>query len=294
MTGGIGEVGTDAPIRLVVFDFDDTLYDWIGHFVPALEAMIGTAAPLLGIDADDLRLELKAVHKRYGNTEQPFALLETDSAHRLYGERTRDEQRQALAPAFTAFDRVRADTLRLYDDVVPAFERLRDDGVSLAGYSTAPSVNLAKRIKLLDIAGFFSRIYASPFTGKPFPGPRTSSESGLEIIEMDRPKPDPDAVERITLDFGVAHSEALFVGDSVASDIAPAIAGGARAALIRRADGSEKDWLPDLLQVSHRLAERREDAVGLSDDVLGRVPTLSSLDQLWDHFTFAPAVTAGS
>lgn len=282
--------GGAPPVRLVVVDFDDTLYDWIGHFVPALRAMIETAAPLLGISASDLRLQLKAVHEHYGNTEQPFALLETEAAHQLFGGRTREEQWQALAPAFEAFNQVRAHTLKLYDDVLPAFTRLCQEGIPLAGYSAAPSVNLAKRIKMLEIAGFFSRIYASPFVGKAFPGKRPALDDEVEIIEMSRPKPDPDAVARIARDFDVVPGDTLFVGDSIASDIEPAISEGARAALVQRAANSYRDWLPDLLQVSHRRAETRADSAGLTDQALSRVPTLSSLDQLWDHFTFTPPV----
>jgi phosphoglycolate phosphatase len=276
-----------SPSRLVVFDFDDTLYDWIGHFVPALEAMVRAAAPLLGVSTTALRLEMQAVHTRYGNTEQPFALLETESTERLLGDHTREEQRQVLSPAFEAFDRVRARKLRLYDDVIPTFNRLREERVPLAGYSTAPSVNLAKRIKMLGIADFFTRIYASPFTGKPYPGKRAGLD-GFEITEMPRPKPDPGAVERIARDFDVAPRDTLFVGDSIASDIAPAIVSGARAVLVQRPTASGRDWLPDLLQVSHRRAESRSDSADLSDAALSRVPRISSLTELWRHFTFAP------
>lgn len=280
--------GPTPPIRLVVLDFDDTLYDWIGHFVPALDAMIEAAAPILDTSTDDLRRQLKAVHEHYGNTEQPFALLETEAAHRLLGGLPRNAQRDALASAFDAFDKIRADTLRLYDDVVPALLRWRASGVGLAGYSAAPSVNLAKRIKMLELSPFFSRIYASSFSGKAYPGVRSSSEPGPEIIELTPPKPDPLAVGRIADDFGVQPVEALFVGDSVASDVAPAIIGGARAALIRRA-GQTGTWLPDLLTVSHRAAETRTDSAGIGDAELARVPTISDLSQLWEHFVFGAA-----
>lgn len=281
-----GDRAPAPPVRLVVMDFDDTLYDWIGHFVPALDAMVKAAAPLLQTSEDDLRRQLKAVHEHYGNTEQPFALLETESAHRLLGGLPRDEQRQELAPAFAAFDKVRKDTLRLYDDVVPALDRLRRAGIALAGYSAAPSVNLAKRVKMLDLSRYFSRIYASPFTGKAYPGVRTSAGPHPEIIELSRPKPDPEAVRRITGDFGMTPIDALFVGDSLASDIAPAVADGARAALIQRPTAPTGTWLPDLLKVSHRTAETRADSANLSDADLARIPTIRDLSQLWNHFVF--------
>ena len=139
---------------------------------------------------------------------------------------------------------------------------------------------------MLDLSRFFSRIYASRFTGKPFPGEPTRTTEGFEIIEMEKPKPDPDAIGRIARDFGLTPRDALFVGDSIASDIEPALLGGARAALLRRDTASYRDWLPDLLRVSHRRAETRADAA-LSDAELDQLPTLLNLHQLWDHFLFS-------
>lgn len=203
-----------SPSRLVVFDFDDTLYDWIGHFVPVLEAMVRAAAPLLGVSTTALRLEMQAVHTRYGNTEQPFALLETESTERLLGDHTREEQRQVLSPAFEAFDRVRARKLRLYDDVIPTFNRLREERVPLAGYSTAPSVNLAKRIKRP----------ASP-TSSPGSMPhrspgRTRKRAGLTVSNHRDAKAQARSRRRrahSARDFDVAPRDTLFVGDSIAS-----------------------------------------------------------------------------
>ncbi|MDR1441452.1 MAG: HAD family hydrolase [Bifidobacteriaceae bacterium] len=282
----------DRPvISLVVLDFDDTLYDWIGHFMPALDAMIEAAAPLLGAATADLRDQLKAVHERRGNTEHPFALLETASAQARFGHLPRAEQKEALASAFAAFDRVRAEKLKLYDDVDPALARLRSDGVAIVGYSAATSVNIAKRVKMLGLGGSFDRIYAAPYAGMPYPGHGSRTADDPAIIELARSKPDPHAVARITADMGVAPESTLFVGDSIASDIAPAVQGGAKAALIRRDSGSVSEWLPGLLDVSHRHAETRADSAGFSDEALSQTPTMLTLDRLWDHFSFGSPKT---
>ena len=275
-------------IKLIVMDFDDTLYDWIGHFMPALDAMIRAGAPLLGVTEDTLRKQLKVVHEYYGNTEQPFALLETTAAQQCLGSLPWEEQRHALASAFDAFDEIRAKKLKLYDDVQPALAKLRKEGIAIVGYSAAPSVNIAKRVKMLDLAHFFDRIYASPFVGKPFPGHRPPLDQTVPVIELHQPKPDPDAVQYITRDLGVISMHTLFVGDSLAADIAPAIAGGAQAALVRRETTSTDTLLPDLLKVSHRTAETRADSGALSDAELARVPVLGSLADLWSYFSFAP------
>lgn len=269
-------------ISLVVLDFDDTLYDWIGHFVPALEAMIKTAAPILDVGPETLRDELRKVHRRYQNTEHPFALLETVSVEARFGHLDRVGQRAALAPAFEAFDRVRAERLRLYDDAVIALDRLRAEGIPRVGYTAATSANIAKRIKLLGLEDAFACVYAAAFKGKPYPGSTRSGFREPSIIELPTPKPHPYAITRIITDFDVPLEEALFVGDSFTQDIEPALSSGARAAWVRRVDDSAQTWLPSLLEITHR-----ETAPGtVHGAALGGVPVVSELTQLWQHFDF--------
>lgn len=276
--------GAQPRVSLVVFDFDETLYDWIGHFVPALEAMTETAALILGVGVATLREELREVHRRYQNTEHPFALLETATAQARFGHLERAEQRDALAPAFEAFDRVRVDRLRLYDDAVVTMARLRKAGIPKVGFTAATSVNIAKRIKLLGLEDSFERVYAAPFTGQPYPGRSDPGTNRPGIVELSKPKPHPDAVVRIASDFGVPLGRALFVGDSFSHDIVPALECGAQVAWVRRGDdASVRAWLPSLLQVTHREADEPK---VLSQNA-GDVPIVGELTQLWEHFSFA-------
>lgn len=283
----LGIANTDLPIiHLLVVDFDDTLYDWIGHFVPALDAMMNAAAQILKIPVPTIQDELRAVHRYYGNTEQPFALLETASARALIGHLTRAEQREAMAPAFAAFDQVRAARLTPFDDVFPTLGALRDTGITIIGYSAATTVNIAKRIRLLGLAPLFDVIYASPHSGLPYPGALRSDRDALNVIELASTKPDPNIIPMIAAEHKVPPERMLFVGDSIASDIAPAVHGGAHAALVRRDADPLTTWLPDLLRVSHRKAESRADSLTLSDADLARVPVIRSLSELWKYFVF--------
>ena len=58
-------------------DFDNTLYDWVGFFVPAIFAMLAEAARILSVDLDTLVEQLRLVNTQYDDTEHPFALLDT-------------------------------------------------------------------------------------------------------------------------------------------------------------------------------------------------------------------------
>ena len=64
-------------IELLIVDLDNTLYDWIGFFVPAFYRMIDAAVEILKVDRETLLTDIQVVHQKYGNSEHPFALLET-------------------------------------------------------------------------------------------------------------------------------------------------------------------------------------------------------------------------
>src|SRR4051812_33441002 len=105
-------------VNLVILDMDNTLYDWVTYFAKAVEAMVVTASAVLNVDEERLRQELREVHVRYGNTEHPFALLETRTVEHRFPSATPAERYQLLVRAFEAFGAQRDQHLKLYPDVV--------------------------------------------------------------------------------------------------------------------------------------------------------------------------------
>ena len=93
-----------TPIRLLICDLDNTLYDWVTFFSRALYAMVDEATRLLAVPKERLLDELQEVHRRYHNTEQPFGLLETRSVRDAYLGLPRREIYRQLNDAFHAFN----------------------------------------------------------------------------------------------------------------------------------------------------------------------------------------------
>jgi FMN phosphatase YigB (HAD superfamily) len=112
--------------RVLVTDLDNTLYDWVTYFATAFSAMADAVYELTGIPKDRLFGEFKRVHRRYANSEQPFAVLELPSIRRHFGTSDRAELRELLDPALYAFNKMRKETLRLYDTVAALRYSLRD------------------------------------------------------------------------------------------------------------------------------------------------------------------------
>src|SRR5690348_8536444 len=113
-----------SPISLVIIDLDNTVYDWLTAFVPAFYAMVREAAPLIGIDEDELLDDLQVVHRKHGDSEHPFALLETRAVQRTFAQKSQEQVAQFLDPAFHAFNRMRKQNLRLYEGVHETLEKL--------------------------------------------------------------------------------------------------------------------------------------------------------------------------
>src|SRR4051812_35535164 len=115
----------DRPvISLVITDLDNTLYDWIAGFVPAFYEMVGVAAPLIGVAEEELLGDLQAVHRKHGDSEHPFSLLETASVQKMLRELSLEERAARLDPAFHAFNKARKKCLLLYPTVHQTLQRL--------------------------------------------------------------------------------------------------------------------------------------------------------------------------
>src|SRR2546423_13702641 len=112
-------------IRLLVTDLDNTLYDWVAYFVPAFYAMVETASTLLHVSMDELLLEMKEIHQQHRSSEHPFSLLEAPTVQRKLAQLSLDERKQYLNEAFHAFNRIRKQSLKLYDGVYETLESIR-------------------------------------------------------------------------------------------------------------------------------------------------------------------------
>lgn len=112
-------------IRLVITDLDNTLYDWYASFVPAFYAMVDEAVKIIGVDKEQLLDELKLVHVRYHNSEQPFAILETPSIEQRFPSATMLERKQLLDKAFRTFSKIRMRNLRLFPGVRQTLSQIR-------------------------------------------------------------------------------------------------------------------------------------------------------------------------
>jgi FMN phosphatase YigB (HAD superfamily) len=180
-------------ISLVITDLDNTVYDWLAAFVPAFYAMVHEAAPLIGVEEERLLDDLQAVHRKHGDSEHPFALLETRSVQDSFRGKSQSEIAGILDPAFHAFNRLRKQNLKLYNGVYETLERLSRLQVPGVAYTDARVINCLFRLNRLGIKHFIARLYAPAHMDKEIDGSALIDDFVHTLPPGDR-KPNPQAL----------------------------------------------------------------------------------------------------
>jgi putative hydrolase of the HAD superfamily len=193
------------PIKLVCLDADDTLWHNMRHFDEAERALIDLLRPFAqaGVDRDTLTaVETRNLHI-YGYGAKSFTLSMIEAAMELCGDRLPlDAVRQILA----AGRKLLQHPVELLPGIEETLDRLSDH---------ADLVLVTKG----DLLHQEAKLAASGLGGR---------FSAIEIVS-DKTA---DTFIRLFDRFGVAPHEAIMAGDSMRSDVLPALAAGAYAAFI--------------------------------------------------------------
>lgn len=216
-------MGSRVEINLVITDLDNTLYDWVTSFVPAFYAMIDAACELLSVPREQLLDEMQLVHRRYGNSEQPFALLETQSVVSRFPNLDGDGRRKALDPVFHVFNKSRKSSLQLYGGVRETLQAIRQSGVVTVAHTDAHVGNSLFRLKKLQLTGLVAGLYApqkQPSRPLGFLANGSASiDNYVHILPPEDRKPNPKVLLDICAEYHVNTNRTLYIGDSLLRDV---------------------------------------------------------------------------
>lgn len=283
-------------IELLIVDLDNTLYDWIGFFVPAFYRMIDVAVEILNVDRETLLTDIQLVHQKYGNSEHPFALLETSVVKNRFPGKCHAELARLLDPAFHAFNKKRKELLKLFPGVLETLQFIHQSGCKIVAYTEADVRNSLFRIEALGIRQYISRLYAPISRGLGHPHGKELYVDELRngflwLLPKEYRKPNPKILEDIFVEFSLYPEKALYVGDSIIKDISMAKRSGTHAAWARYGTRYEKELWEKLVRITHwtkedaaREFQLRNEAKGVSPDV-----ELNSFSEVTGHYVFCPA-----
>ncbi|EGD60067.1 hydrolase, haloacid dehalogenase-like family protein [Novosphingobium nitrogenifigens DSM 19370] len=205
-------------IKLICLDADDTLWHNMRHFNATEDALLAMVAPFAEAHVVRERLTVCQIRnlRLYGYGAKGFTLSMIETALELVGEPL---PKGMIADILAAGRALLSHPVELFDGIAETLEALSERG----------------RLVLVtkgDLLHQESKLAASGL-GECF--------SGIEIVS----DKNADTFRRLFRTEGVAPHEAVMAGDSLRSDIRPALEAGAWAAFIPQPGG----WVHELAQV---------------------------------------------
>ncbi len=193
------------PIDLICLDADDTLWHNMRHFEAAERALHDLLEPF--VEAGITRERLEAVEGRnlalYGYGAKSFTLSMIETALELCGERM---PARTIADILAVGRDLLAHPVELLPGITETLDALADRGKLVL----VTKGDLLHQETKLAASGLGDRF------------------SGIEIVS-DKTA---DTFHRLFARFGVAAERAIMAGDSMRSDVLPALAAGAWAAFV--------------------------------------------------------------
>ena len=241
--------------KLLITDLDNTLYDWVTFFSAAFRSMVTELTTLLDVPEETILNEFKVIHQRYGNSEQPFAVLELPSLKRRFPDMSRDEVLQKVDPALHRFNSTRKRTLALYPGVAETLAGLKQGGIKIVGHTEAILANSYWRLRALGVEEYFSRLYTLEGRESIHISPETQwvdpPKDFVTIVPRDERKPNPRLLTDICRREGVKPTSTYYVGDSLVRDIAMAKQAGVTAIWARYGTRYDPACWVDLIKITH-------------------------------------------
>jgi FMN phosphatase YigB (HAD superfamily) len=241
--------------KLLITDLDNTLYDWVTFFSASFRSMVTELTSLLEIPEETILNEFKVIHQRYGNSEQPFAVLELPSLQRRFPDLSRDELLKKVDPALHRFNSMRKRTLALYPGAAEALAELKQAGVKIVGHTEAILANSYWRLRALGVESYFSRLYTLEGREAIHISPDTRwvdpPEGFVTVVPRDERKPNPRLLADICRREGVESTSTYYLGDSLVRDVAMAKQAGVTAIWARYGTRYDAACWVDLVKITH-------------------------------------------
>jgi FMN phosphatase YigB (HAD superfamily) len=213
-----------SRIQLVIVDLDNTLYDWVGFYIPSFLAMVRQLSSIAGISESELKASFKRVHEKHKSSEYAFAIEELDVLKARFGELNTRAIFETYGEAIEAFRETRRQTLHLYDGVFETLRDLKSANRKLVALTDATMFYAMRRLKDLGIEPFFDIICAPADHGLPagvepkdarrFSEPsRYQSQIPIQLnLEEHVRKPNPAILDAVLAAAQAGPEEAVYVG----------------------------------------------------------------------------------
>lgn len=216
---------------IIVFDADNTLYDFLRYFAPYFRSAVHIISKETGIDEDIVISELRKLYQRHGTVEYQFVWQESNLIKNLEAEKF-ESLKKILS---IAARQVRSKNLVLYSGVKETLEKLFKADITCIALTNAPFYQIDQRFNHLNLHKYFnSLLCAEGGTTSDidaiakYDRKRKSLKSKYELfIELSKSDQKPSVKPyEIVRRFYKRHDRFIAIGDSLEKDLRPARSAG--------------------------------------------------------------------
>ena len=226
-----------AQRKALFLDLDNTLYDWVAYFAPALRGMCRCLSEMTGIPSNTIFQELKIVFSKHGTVEYSFALQEIPSLVSMHEGQSASDLVTKYRRAIDVFQHRRRFYLRPYIGVKKGIETLRQAGYSIFGVTESRQFQAENRLRQLRLDLLIDGLCCVPDHAVPDIDtvaairrkPAEHYKSALRTIIPLPPglrKPSPGVLDFIVSALRVDYELCIYAGDSLTKDVAMAQCAG--------------------------------------------------------------------
>lgn len=209
-------------IKLVISDFDNTLYDWFAMWHSSFSFLLGEIEGISKAypSRSELLRAIRTIHQSYGTSEYGNLLDELPKIWDEFSEAQKDVLQKTTNSSYLNF---KANHTVLYDNVMPTILSLKERGVNFVVYTESQPAYSEDRLVTLELDGIVDALYAPETQGlirsDVLKGRKRCKITNIRTLPKHDKKPNPAALLDIIKDFGVDKSQVIYIGDSLMKDI---------------------------------------------------------------------------
>jgi phosphoglycolate phosphatase len=210
---------------LLVTDVDNTLFDWVGTWARAFDAMVAVLESETGRSREYWLQLLRNVHVRRKALECSGALEDLAT---VGGWAPLSDRPLVLTHAAAAYRRAWDKYLMPYDGILPTLVQLGEQGWRVVAYTESDASITAARLLRMGLAGVvqcvFGRASSPPALTRQWNLVEipTRMPIAVDLIPRDDLKPNPCGLRDIAARCGMPLDRTVYVGDNLWNDVAMA------------------------------------------------------------------------
>src|SRR5690606_33435861 len=135
----------NTPVETAIFDFDNTIANWVKYAAKAYPAMAKALAEASGIELGVITEEMIKVYAKHQTVEHIPLVQEMEIFQ------NHPDQNNLIKVAKQAFTKERNQYLELYPGILPLMEDLKKRGIRIVVLTDAPYIQAAFRATQLKI-----------------------------------------------------------------------------------------------------------------------------------------------